>query len=72
MFILLFDHTDESEFFSELCIDFPVHVKKLLGLLAISERFLELLFDFTGHSFEFLALIYFRHLFGQDVDAWLF
>ena len=72
MFILILHNTDESEFFSNFRVDFSVHMEKLLGLFAVLERVLELLFDFAAHCFEFLAFVDFWHLFGKNVDAWFF
>jgi hypothetical protein len=47
-------------------------VKEFLRGFAVSEGFLELLFDFPTDGLELLAFIDIRHVFGKNVDTRLF
>jgi hypothetical protein len=72
MFVFFLYDSDETEFFSDLGVDFSVHVEELLRGFTVSERFLELLFDFPTDGLELFAFVDVRHIFGEYVDAEFF
>lgn len=72
MFVLLFNHPNKWEFLFYFCVDFSIHMEKLMRLLAVSEWFLELLFDFLTYCFELFTLINLWHLFWQNMNSLLF
>lgn len=72
MFVLLLYDSNEWKFLFNLSIDFSIHMKKLMRLFTISERFLEKLFNFFTDSFKLLAFINLGHLFWEDMNSWFF
>ena len=72
MFIFFLYDSDETEFFSDLSVDFTVHMEELLRGFAVSEGCLELLFDFATDCLELFAFIDIGHIFGEDVDTGFF
>lgn len=72
MFILLLNNSNELKFFSNLCFDFTIHMKKILRLFAFFKGFLKLLLNFTYYCFELLPFVNFGDLFREYVNSWLF